>query len=913
MFDEFKDYDYIDDLDGNNPKVKFQLGLKIASMNVRGLIHFHSQRLALYIWMVKNDIDVMLIQEWYLHHKHGAIKFDMTLFDGYRLIDNKKNTKTIILHKNQLVVEDFSQLNCKEDGMDITWIAIKTKKMSMGIGSFYHRPGNEADKLKYDDLCNHLNYIKQKCNCKNMCYFIGGDFNGKNSNWGSTITDNRGKYIIDWIVDKNLDFINDGSKTHKNAITGKEDVLDLSLISMDQINLVTNWLVKKDIYYILKDKYKSKRNDNNFNQHQKQRNQNKIIISDHYAMVTELRFDPICNDKPVSLTWNFKTDKIKDFKKLLSKYMIEWKVSYDLYNDDINYIDLLTDLLQLLIFNAGYNVFGLKKHYKNMVNTISIKTKKLMEEKHSKSNKLSNLLKRIKKRYCGTAPLFLKKKKKVLRKQIKKLNKKINKSKSNKVLKSTLHMEAVLNDPSVKVDKVFWKMVDRISNVKENYIPPIRNDKNDKVIATTTEEIANCLHLHFIKEPKRNKYQQKHINYHNKINNKMDNYKYNKDDNQSMLNRKIQEQEVMKVINDINKNSAMGFDFMHYKLINWAKNIIVPNLTLLFNLCFYTHQKCPKAWKKGEFIPIRKPGRVPHYCKNIRPITILPGLARILNKIISNRILTDCIKRKLINKNNVAFQKNKSAENIFVDYVEKIFRSFQNGHFLELTITDLGWAYDSVWKNGLIYKLINKYGYNGNLIAWLMEYLSNRMTRVVYNGIKTKWRKSLDNLPQGSTLSTILFVLFLNFVDIGNDKHDKFWKRKLDILKRRKNNNGKNNNNNNNNINDEMKIISDCKNEKEITELIEMERLNVRIEFANFADDCTLCMAPLDYKCILSDKIKYNYRFNMQNGIEKFFDWTLFNQLIIKGSKCSSISFSHKKDFVAYVYKLNGNRINSRA
>ena len=470
-------------------------------------------------------------------------------------------------------------------------------------------------------------------------------------------------------------------------------------------------------------------------------------------------------------------------------------------------------------------------------------------------------------------------------------------------------MEAVINDPNVKVDKVFWKMVDKISNIKDNYIPPIRNDKNDKVIATTTEEIANCLHLHFIKEPKRNNYEQRHINYHNKINNRMENYNYNKKDNQSTLNRKIQEQEVMKVINDLNKNSAMGFDFMHYKLISWSKNIIIKNLTLLFNLCFYKHQKCPKAWKMGEFIPIRKPGRIPHYCKNIRPITILPGLARILNKIISNRILTDCIKRKLINKNNVAFQKNKCAENIFIDYVEKILRPFQNGHFLELTITDLGWAYDSVWKNGLLNKLIKKYGYDGNLIAWLMEYLSNRMTRVVYNGIKTPWRKSLDNLPQGSTLSTILFVLFLNFVNIGNNHHNKFWKEKLNNLKKRKNKNNNENENENENENQEMKMISDCKNEKEITELIEMERSNMRIEFANFADDCTLCMAPLDYKCILSDKIKYNYRFNMQNGIEYFFDWTLYNQLIIKGSKCSSISFSNKKDFVAYVYKLNGNEL----
>ena len=44
---------------------------------------------------------------------------------------------------------------------------------------------------------------------------------------------------------------------------------------------------------------------------------------------------------------------------------------------------------------------------------------------------------------------------------------------------------------------------------------------------------------------------------------------------------------------------------------------------------------------------------------------------------------------------------NKNPENTCLDYVEKIYRSFQNGHFLELTITDLGRAYDSVWKNGM--------------------------------------------------------------------------------------------------------------------------------------------------------------------------------------------------------------------
>ena len=130
-------------------------------------------------------------------------------------------------------------------------------------------------------------------------------------------------------------------------------------------------------------------------------------------------------------------------------------------------------------------------------------------------------------------------------------------------------------------------------------------------------------------------------------------------------------------------------------------------------------------------------------------------------------MLTDCIKRKLIGKNNCAFQKNRSAENIYLNLAEKIYRAFQNGHFLELVFMDLKSAYDSVWINGLLYKLIKKYKYDGNIIAWLIEYLKGRYTRVRYNGINTIWRLSRDCLPQGDQLSVILFPLFINGVNVN--------------------------------------------------------------------------------------------------------------------------------------------------
>ena len=142
-----------------------------------------------------------------------------------------------------------------------------------------------------------------------------------------------------------------------------------------------------------------------------------------------------------------------------------------------------------------------------------------------------------------------------------------------------------------------------------------------------------------------------------------------------------------------------------------------------------------------------KPGRPSYYYKNIRPISILPGFGRIIGKLLCNRILTDCINRKISTKQNCAFQRNKGPNDIVNGMVERIYQAFQNGHFIECDQLDLKSAYDSVVANSLIYRMINDFGFDGNIIAWYKDFLKGRKTRVKYKKSTTKWRDSLENLP----------------------------------------------------------------------------------------------------------------------------------------------------------------------
>ena len=49
-----------------------------------------------------------------------------------------------------------------------------------------------------------------------MIFSINGDFNSKHEIWGSKSTDNRGEYMLDWIGENKLAFLNNGDFTATN-------------------------------------------------------------------------------------------------------------------------------------------------------------------------------------------------------------------------------------------------------------------------------------------------------------------------------------------------------------------------------------------------------------------------------------------------------------------------------------------------------------------------------------------------------------------------------------------------------------------------------------------------------------------------------------------------------------------------
>jgi len=98
---------------------------------------------------------------------------------------------------------------------------------------------------------------------------------------------------------------------------------------------------------------------------------------------------------------------------------------------------------------------------------------------------------------------------------------------------------------------------------------------------------------------------------------------------------------------------------------------------------------------------------------------------------------------------------------------EQIYQAIHQNSVIYAAFLDISSAYDSVWRDGLRYKLRTQFHLNGRMYWWIDSFLQDRNGKVVLNGTQSEWSSFKIGVPQGSSLSPILFIMFINdIVDV---------------------------------------------------------------------------------------------------------------------------------------------------
>lgn len=216
--------------------------------------------------------------------------------------------------------------------------------------------------------------------------------------------------------------------------------------------------------------------------------------------------------------------------------------------------------------------------------------------------------------------------------------------------------------------------------------------------------------------------------------------------------------EIQGLIHNLQNRKAAGPDNISNRAL---KNLPIKALVYIVTIvnAMFTLQKFPSRWKSANVIFFQKPGKSPKLPQNYRPISLLSAIGKIAEKIIQNRLVNQVTELSLLPDEQFGFRSDHST----TDQVVRVTEYFSAGlNFKEIggaIFLDVSKAFDTVWHEGLIYKLLNA-GISRPLVRLIQSFLVNRKFRAKIQKTYSTVRTLEAGVPQGSVLSPILYSLF---------------------------------------------------------------------------------------------------------------------------------------------------------
>ena len=168
----------------------------------------------------------------------------------------------------------------------------------------------------------------------------------------------------------------------------------------------------------------------------------------------------------------------------------------------------------------------------------------------------------------------------------------------------------------------------------------------------------------------------------------------------------------------------------------------------------------PSAWKRSNVTPVHKGGDTDDP-GNYRPISVVPIIAKVLEKIIATQLSSYMEHHHLLHDLQGAYCHGRSADQILLYATDIIVQAIDAGKHVCATFLDLRKAFDSLDYHVLLKRLF-ELGVGGIELQWFSDYLTDRKQKVKCGNQYSDWDSALGGIPQGSALGPLLFLIYVN-------------------------------------------------------------------------------------------------------------------------------------------------------
>jgi hypothetical protein len=205
---------------------------------------------------------------------------------------------------------------------------------------------------------------------------------------------------------------------------------------------------------------------------------------------------------------------------------------------------------------------------------------------------------------------------------------------------------------------------------------------------------------------------------------------------------------------------ACGPDNILNECLIYGKDVLCAPISKLFNIVLRS-QNFPSMWTEGFISSIHKSGdkRDPG---NYRGLTILSCLGKLFTHILNERLLAFCNTHSIQNKWQAGFRPDfRTADQTYT--LKTLIKKYLHCHKKRLYVCfiDFRKAFDLVWHEGLLYKLLNM-GIGGNFYHILKSMYQSSNVKVKTSQGLSESIKAESGVRQGDGISPLLFNLYIN-------------------------------------------------------------------------------------------------------------------------------------------------------